>query len=99
MVIKKLVISLDNLTVVSIINSGFTGDPLLAIIARNVWFEAAVNDIQIWATHVLGVKNQVSDLLSRWEGHGDPLAVLTKFISQPMWFPVKMAHLTLRQDI
>ena len=61
---QKLVISLDNSAAVSIINSGFTRDPLLAIIARNVWFEGAVNDIQIWARHVLGVKNQVADLLS-----------------------------------
>ena len=71
----------------------------MATIARNIWFEGAVNDIQIWATHVLGVENQVADLLSRWEAHGDPVAALTKLISQPKWYPVEMAHLVLRQDI
>ena len=90
---KKLVISLDNSAAVSIINAGFTRDPLLATIARNIWFEGAVSDIQIWATHVPGVKNQVADLLSRWEAHGDPMARLHKFIPQPSWFPVKMTHL------
>ena len=96
---RKLVIRLDNSAAVSIINSGFTRDTLLATIARNIWFEGAVNDIQIWATHVPGVKNQVADLLSRWEAHGDPLAALKKLMSQPKWYPVEMAHLFLRQDI
>ena len=74
---RKLVISLDNSAAVSIINTGFTRDPLLATIARNIWFQGAVNNIQIWATHVPGVKNQVADLLSRWESHGNPMALLT----------------------
>ena len=96
---KKLVISLDNSASVSIINSGFTRDPLLATIARNIWFEGVVNDIQIWATHVPGIKNQVADLLSTWETYVDPMAMLKKFIPQPKWFSVQMPHLTLRQDI
>ena len=82
---RKLVIRLDNSAAVSIINSGFTRDPLLATIVRNIWFEGAVNDIQIWATHVPGVEN----LLSRWEAHGDPLVALTKLISQPKWYRLK----------
>ena len=96
---KKLVISLDNSASVSNINSGFTRDPLLATIARNIWFEGSVNDIQIWATHVPGIKNQVADLLSRWETYVDPMAMLTKFIPQPKWFLVQMPHLTLIQEI
>ena len=71
---KKVAIACDNLAVVQVINVGRTRDLTLAAIARNIQFQAAVNNINLKVTHIAGKKNVIADLLSRWQTTSNPQA-------------------------
>ena len=63
---KKVHVKCDNLAAVQVLTSGKTRDPFLAA-ARNVWMVAAHADIQVSYSHIPGNKNEVADVLSRWQ--------------------------------
>ena len=44
---KKLLIKCDNDAVVKVLNSGRTCDPFLGTCARNIWFQAALGDVDV----------------------------------------------------
>ena len=63
---KRHCFNCDNLAMVEILKSGKTRDVFLATCARNVWLITAMFNIDIIIIHVPGIRNQVTDLLSRW---------------------------------
>ena len=68
---------------VAIVNSGFTKDTKLATIARNIWMQCALYDIEIVASYLPGVDNRVADLLSRWAGLPIQWSTLYNLIPEP----------------
>ena len=63
---RRVLIKCNNQAVVAVLNSGKARDAYLGACARNVWYVAAVHDIQLQYVHVLGANNRAADLLSRW---------------------------------
>ena len=63
---KAIRIACDNQAVVMVLNSGKTRDLTLAAIARNIFMTAAQFDIFLKTVHIMGVKNEIADSLSRW---------------------------------
>ena len=49
-----------------VLNSGNTRGLTLAAIARNIFMTAAQFDICLKTVHIMGVKNEIADSLSRW---------------------------------
>ena len=64
---KMINVFCDNAAVVTILKSGKTKDPLLATITRYIFMEVAQLDIFLKFSHISGVSNTISDLLSRWK--------------------------------
>ena len=64
---KYIEFYVDNQAVVSICNTGYTRDSILATYMRNIWLLTSVYDIRIAVKHIAGKKNNIADLLSRWE--------------------------------
>jgi hypothetical protein len=70
----KIVIWCDNKVVV------------LQTISRNLWVTGAQLDCDIEFAHIKGVDNGVADLLSRWEGQGNPISKLFFQLNTiPVW--------------
>ena len=69
----------------SVLNSGKTQDLTLAAIARNIMMEISEQDIDLQVIHILGVKNKVADLLSRWFITNNPGKILNNYVHNPMW--------------
>ena len=82
---QRIVIKCDNQVVVSVLNSGKTQDLTLAAIARNIMMEISEQDIDLQVIHILGVKNKVADLLSRWFITNNPGKILSNYVHNPMW--------------
>ena len=61
-------IKCDNKAVVEVLRSGRARDPILATCARNIWLLTSIFNIQLMVNHIPGVKNEMADLLSRWQG-------------------------------
>ena len=49
-----------------VLNSGKTHNLTLAAIARNIFMTAAHFDIFLKTVHIMGLKNEIADSLSRW---------------------------------
>ena len=58
-----VLVKCDNQAVVAVLQSSQACDPFLAACARNIWFIAALNDIELQYVHVLGKHNRAADLL------------------------------------
>ena len=82
---------------VKVLNSGRTCDPFLGACARNIWFQAALGDVDVKYVHVLGNNNQTADLLSRWDFSADHYNKLSKLVENPLWLNV--SHQMLFIDI
>ena len=54
----------DNHSVVQVVRTGKTRDPLLALCIRNIWLQAAVYDINLVIEHIAGKDNRIADTLS-----------------------------------
>ena len=63
---QLILVNCDNDAVVQVLNLGRTRDPSLATCARNIWQEAATNDIELKYVHIMGKQKRAADLLSRW---------------------------------
>ena len=55
----------DNFTVVQVVDSGRTRDPLLTACIRNIWLLAPKWDMDFKEIHIPGKNNLQSDTLSR----------------------------------
>ena len=96
---RKLLVHLDNIASVAIVNSGFTKDEKLAAIARDIWMQRAVHDIEIMASHLAGIDNRVADLLSRWDSLSNQWSMLYSLIPEPCWYQVDKDKIVLNLDI
>ena len=96
---RKLLINLGNMASISIVNSGFTKDVKLAIIARNIWIQCALYDIEIVASHLAGADNRFADLLSRWSCLSTHWFTLYDLIPEPCWYHVSTNNIVLNYEI
>ena len=80
---------------VTVLRSGRTKDPFLGACARNVWFTAALADVELQYTHVLGKNNRTADLLSRWENSPGNLVELKCLVPDAIWLSVDFKELEL----
>ena len=62
---KKVLKHCDNAAVVTVLRSGKTRDPYLGACVHKVWYVVATYDIDLQYTHIRGIKNKVTDALSR----------------------------------
>ena len=63
---RKILIKCDNVAVVNVMKSGRARDPFLGACARSVWFESTLADTHLHYGHIMGKRNRVADLLSRY---------------------------------
>ena len=90
-----MLIKCDNQAVVTVLRSGRTKDPFLGACARNVWFTAAVADVELQYTHVLGKNNRTADLLSRWQNSPSNVVELKYLVPDAIWLSVDLTELEL----
>ena len=67
---QKFIMSCDNQSTVTVINSGSTKDYFMQRCLWQLWFSAAVFDFELQARHIPGDYNVLADALSR--GDSDP---------------------------
>ena len=84
---------------VKVLQSGYARDPLLGAFARNIWYAAAIADIDIQYIHVRGKSNRVADLLSRWTGSWADKFELDNLIGFRMWLPTSLELLEIDNQI
>ena len=63
---NRVHIKCDNEAVVSVLRTGKARNPFLGACARNIWYGAAIQDVEMQYVHVSGKNNRKADLLSRW---------------------------------
>ena len=85
----------DNDAVVKVLNAGKARDPYLGACARNVWYMAALSDIDLQYVDVLGKNNMVADLLSRWQYSIANVTQLQTLVDNPLWLPVSVDMLEI----
>ena len=91
----RILIKCDNNAVVKVLNAGKARDPYLGACARNVWYMAALSDIDLQYVHVLGKNNVVADLLSRWQYTTENVTQLNALVSSPVWLSVSVDMLEI----
>ena len=91
----RILIKCDNDAVVKVQNAGKARDPYLGACARNVWYMAALSDIDLQYVHVLGKNNVVADLLSRWQYTTENVSQFNALVSSPVWLSVSVDMLEL----
>ena len=62
---KKFIMKCDNVTTVSVVNSGRAKEPFLQSCAREIAFVASKHQFEVRAEHLPGIHNVLPDLLSR----------------------------------
>lgn len=66
---KRIIINCDNMTTVSVINSGAAKCPFLQACLREIHHICALNSTEIRAKWVGTEQNSIADVLSRWDKH------------------------------
>jgi hypothetical protein len=66
---KRMLIHCDNMTSVTVLNSGRTRDSFLQACLREIAFICALCQCEVRAVHIPGEQNRIPDLLSRWDLH------------------------------
>lgn len=67
---RQFILSCDNESTVTVINSGSSKDNFMQRCLRQLWFSASLYDFEFQARHIPGAHNVLADALSRW--HSDP---------------------------
>ena len=83
---------------VSVLQSGRAHDPFLAACAWNIWYVAALQDIDLSYVHVLGKNNRVADLLSRWTGSRNDISELNHLLTNSVWLHTSLSMLELNNE-
>ena len=96
---SRVLIKCDNEAVVRVLSHGRTKDPFLAACARNIWQIAALHDIDLVYIHILGKKNIIADLLSRWTASSHDIQKLHSLVQDPLWLQVTMDFLDIDNEI
>ena len=63
-------------------------DPYLSACARNIWYVAALHDIDLCYVHIPAIENNDAVLLSRWTGSTRDWASLHSRIPEPVWLHI-----------
>ena len=87
------------MAVVQVLTHSRTKDALLAACARNVWYTAAVYDIDLTYVHIMGKLNVVTDILSRWQNSVENIRLLHENIQDPLWIQVPNEMLIIDNNI
>ena len=96
---NRVLIKCDNEAVVSVLRSGRARDPFLGACARNIWYLAAVIDVEMQYVLVLGKNNRKADLLSRWTGNQKHIRELYSLISSPIWLKTDLNVLQINEHM
>ena len=96
---SRVLVKCDNDAVVKVLNAGRARDPYLGACARNIWYMAALSDIDLQYVHVLGKNNVVADLLSRWQFSAANVTQLQKFVHNPVWLPVSIDMIEINHTL
>ena len=96
---KYVKILVDNEAVVSVCQSHYTRDPLLAKIARNIWLITSIQDIKLSVVHIAGRDNVVADLLSRWNDSKEQHEKLKNLVSNYTWEEIPQDIFYLEDNI
>ena len=89
----------DNASVVSVLISGKTKDPVLATISRNIFMLCAKFDIYIHVVHIQGKNNTIADVLSRWDNSTTQKSKLHCYLKNPTWLDIYPSHFELDYEI
>ena len=81
------------------LRSGKTRDPYLGACARNIWYVAALADIDVQYAHIRGLDNGVADLLSRWTGSTQDVKKLLSQVQDPVWVPVDSSFVQIDAEL
>ena len=96
---RRVLIRCDNEAVVTVLRSGKTRDPYLGACARNIWYVAALADIDLQYAHIRGLDNGVADLLSRWTGSTQDVKKLLSQVQDPVWVPVDSSFVQIDAEL
>ena len=96
---KKVLLKTDNMAVVHICNKGYTRDIHLAAYVRNIWLWTSKYDIEMTVSHIQGCKNNVADLLSRWQDTRETCEILQRQIKEPVWYAIDGRHFQVNYEI
>ena len=66
---QRFVVGCDNQAVVTIINTRRSKNKLLQVLLRELMFALATAEAELFAVHVMGSSNEISDTLSRYHLH------------------------------
>jgi hypothetical protein len=90
----------DNAAAVAVMNNGRGSNNIMQCIARNFWLWASVFDIPVEIQHINGEDNNIADLLSRWQQHGNLHAKLYALLNgSPIWTYPDLEFLELNYQI
>ena len=78
---------------VLVLTNNKTKDAFMGACARNVWYTAALYDMEIMYIHIMGKNNVVADVLSRWQG------TLNDSVQNPLWLSIPEQMLQVDNDI
>ena len=81
---KHVLMKWHNQAFVSILTSGCDREPYLGTCARNVWYEAALRDIDLQYIYVVGQHNHSADLLSCWSNSNTNVRELSQLVGTPI---------------
>ena len=96
---QTIEIKCDKMTVVEVLNTGRARDVMLATSARNIWLITSMYNIELVVSHIPGVTNVVTDLLSRWQGTDQNMAKLRSLLPTHQWLPVHIDHTKLNENM
>ena len=96
---KRFVIKCDYQAVVDIISAGTRRDSLLQDILREFTFVCATGQMEVVARHVMGISNEVPDILSRYHLHAKYRKKFTQYM-EPDWvyYPCSESLLRFSHD-
>ena len=82
---KYIMVHCDNQSVVTVINSGRTRDPISGDMLRNIAMLTATNDIRLRTVHIPGKENVIAENLSRLAIHPQHSINLQHLIPYHSW--------------
>jgi hypothetical protein len=77
---KRILVRCDNEASCMVINNGKSKDAFMMSCVREMAFVCATTECEIKALHIPGVKNPISDLLSRWKNDKEDMKKLTHLV-------------------
>ena len=92
----KILVKCDTHTVVQVLTNNKAKGAFLGSCARNVWYTAALYDMESVYVHIMGKNNVVAEILSRWLGPPKQIKILNDSVQNPLWLSIS-GHVASRQ--